>query len=156
MNVTPRTMEIAAEMIRLGASPNTIAENVFENKPFAAQKLLGRALDSLQCSPDCRIVWAHVTQANFQEFGATDEATEGVVNAVRSVQGAEVALFFREMPSGRLRIRCARAKLRCFPGGAAVRRRRPPAGVRLHAGRPAGGGGGTAGGRRAARMADAG
>lgn len=104
MNVTPRTMEIAAEMIRLGASPNTIAENVFENKPFAAQKLLGRALDSLQCSPDCRIVWAHVTQADFQEFGATDEATEGVVNAVRSVQGAEVALFFREMPSGRLRV----------------------------------------------------
>ena len=45
MNVTPRTLEIAAEMVRIGASPNPIAEQVFENKPFAAQKLLGRALD---------------------------------------------------------------------------------------------------------------
>lgn len=104
MNVTPRTMEIAAAMIRQGASPNTIAENVFENKSFASQKLLGRALDSLQRTPDGRIVWAHVTQADFQAFAATDEATEGIVNAVRAVQGADVALFLREMPSGRLRV----------------------------------------------------
>lgn len=104
MNVTPRTMQIGAEMIRLGASPNTIAEHVFENKPFAAQKLLGRALNSLRISPDGRIVWAHVTQVDFADFGATDTATEGVVNAVRAVQGAEVALFLREMPSGRLRV----------------------------------------------------
>lgn len=104
MNVTPRTMEIGAELIRLGASPNAIAERVFENKPFAAQKLLGRALDSLQRSSDGRIVWAHVTQADFQHFGGTDEDTEGVVNAVRAVRGAEVALFFREMLSGRLRV----------------------------------------------------
>ena len=104
MNVTPRTMEIAAEMLRVGASPNTIAEQVFENKAFAAQKLLGRALESLQRTPDGRIVWAHVTQADFQEFHATDEATEGVVNAVRAVRGADIALFLREMPSGRFRV----------------------------------------------------
>lgn len=104
MNVTPRTMQIAGEMIRLGASPNTIAECVFENKPFAAQKLLGRALESLQRTPDGLIVWAHVTQGDFAEFAAGDEATEGVVNAIRSVQGAEVALFLREMPTGKLRV----------------------------------------------------
>jgi phosphoesterase RecJ-like protein len=104
MNVTPRTMQIAGEMLRLGASPNTIAEQVFENKPFAAQKLLGRALDSLRRSADGRVVWAHVTQSDFAAFGATDEATEGIVNAVRAVRGAEVALFLREMPSGKLRV----------------------------------------------------
>lgn len=104
MNVTPRTMQIAGEMIRIGASPNTIAEHVFENKPWAAQKLLGRALDSLQRSNDGRIVWAHVTQADFADFDGTDAETEGVVNAVRAVEGAQVALFFREMPSGRARV----------------------------------------------------
>jgi phosphoesterase RecJ-like protein len=103
-NVTPRTMALGGEMIRLGASPDPIAECVFENKPFAGQKLLGRALESLQRSPDGRIVWAHVTQADFAEFAATDEMTEGVVGAVRSVQGSDVALFLREMPSGKLRV----------------------------------------------------
>lgn len=103
-NVTPRTMEIGAELIRRGAQPDPIAEHVFENKPFAAQKLLGRALDSMRRTPDGRIVWAHVTQADFAEFGVGDEATEGVVGAVRAVQGAEVAIFLREMPTGRLRV----------------------------------------------------
>jgi phosphoesterase RecJ-like protein len=104
MNVTPRTMEVAGEMIRLGASPNTIAECVFENKPFAAQKLLGRALDSLRRSDDGRVVWAHVTQDDFTAFAATDADTEGVVNAIRAVRGTQVALFLREMPSGKLRV----------------------------------------------------
>ncbi len=100
MNVTPRTMEIAAEMLRVGASPNAIAEQVFENKPFAAPKLLGRALDSLQRSAAGRLVGAHVTRADFGEFHATAEVTAGIVNAGRAVRGADVALFLREMPSG--------------------------------------------------------
>lgn len=103
-NVTPRTLFLAGELVRLGAAPDPIAEAVFENKPFAGQKLLGRALESLSRTPDGRIVWAHVTQADFAEFGATDEMTEGVVGQVRAVQGADVALFLREMPSGRLRV----------------------------------------------------
>jgi phosphoesterase RecJ-like protein len=103
-NVTPRTMALGGEMIRLGASPDPIAECVFENKPFSGQKMLGRALESLQKSSDGRIVWAHVTQADFAEFDATDEMTEGIVGAVRAVQGSDVALFLREMPSGKLRV----------------------------------------------------
>ena len=104
MNVTPRTMTIAAEMIAIGASPNTIAESVFDNKAFEAQKLLGRALDSLQRSADGRVVWAHVTKADFERFAATDEATEGIVGAVRAVRGADVAALLREMPNGSIRV----------------------------------------------------
>lgn len=103
-NVTPRTMALGGEMIRLGASPDPIAECVFENKPFAGQKLLGRALESLQRTPDGRIVWAHVTRADFTEFAATDEMSEGIIGAIRAVQGNDVALFLREMPSGKLRV----------------------------------------------------
>ncbi|HVK05714.1 MAG TPA: bifunctional oligoribonuclease/PAP phosphatase NrnA [Armatimonadaceae bacterium] len=104
MNVTPRTFALAGALMEKGASPAPIAERVFENKSYAAQKLLGRALGSLRRSEDGRIVWAHVTRADFQEFAATDEDTEGVVNAVRSVRGADVALFLREMGDGRLRV----------------------------------------------------
>ena len=103
-SVTPRTMEIGAALIRAGAVPDRIAEQVFENKPFAAQKLLGRALESSQRSGDGRIVWAHVTQADFAAFGATDEDSEGIVNAVRAVRGAEVSVFLRETPKGRFRV----------------------------------------------------
>ncbi len=104
MNVTPRTMALAGEMIRLGGTPTVIAESVFENKLWGGQKLLGRALDRMQRSGDGLIVWSYVTQTDFAEFGATDEATEGVVGALRAVQGSDIALFLREMPSGKLRV----------------------------------------------------
>jgi len=125
MNVTPRTMAVAGEMIGIGASPNTIAECVFENKSFAAQKLLGRALDSLQLSTDGRIVWAHVTAADFAAFSTTDEATDGIVNAIRAVRGADAAILFREMPTGAIRVSL---------------RARPPVDVSVIAARFGGGG----------------
>ncbi len=125
LNVTPRTMAIGGELIGYGGDPNEIAENVFENKPYAAQKLLGRALESLGCSDDGRIVWASLSQADFTEFNAGDEATEGIINAVRAVRGSEVALLLREMPSGKIRVSL---------------RARPPHDVSLIAARFGGGG----------------
>jgi phosphoesterase RecJ-like protein len=104
LNVTPRTLQIASVLVEKGGVPNEIAEAVFENKPFAAQKLLGRALDSLARTDDGRIAWAHITQEDFVSFDATDADTEGIVNAVRSVRGTQVAFFLREMPSGKLRV----------------------------------------------------
>lgn len=104
MNVTPRTMALAGDMIALGASPDTIAESVFENKSWGGQKLLGRALQNMKKTDDGRIVWTHVSQADFAEFGATDADTEGVVSAIRTVRGTDAALFLREMPNGKLRV----------------------------------------------------
>ncbi|GAB4456964.1 MAG: bifunctional oligoribonuclease/PAP phosphatase NrnA [Armatimonadaceae bacterium] len=104
LNVTPRTMAIASELLAAGASPNQIAEEVFENRSFAAQKLLGRALQSLNCSEDGRISWAYVTQQDFTDFAASDSETEGIISAVRAVRGSQVALFLREMSNGKLRV----------------------------------------------------
>ena len=103
-NTTQRTMQIAGNLIAHGAVPDIIFENVYENKTLAAQKILGSVLDALQVSEDGRIAWSHVTQHDFVHFGATDSDTEGGVSVVRAVQGVLIALFFREMANGKIRI----------------------------------------------------
>ena len=103
-NVTPGTLRTAALLVAAGASPPLISENVFENKTFAGTRLLGRALSSLSQSPDGRIVWAHITAADFRSLGAIDAETEGIVNYVRGIRGAEVGMLFREMDNGRIRV----------------------------------------------------
>ncbi|MBV9851706.1 MAG: bifunctional oligoribonuclease/PAP phosphatase NrnA [Armatimonadetes bacterium] len=103
-NVTPSTFLIAAALLNAGAPPAAISENVFENRTFAATKLLGHALCSLSQTPDGRVVWAHITAQDFAALGAADEDTEGVVNYVRGVRGADVGLLFREMADGKIRI----------------------------------------------------
>ena len=103
-NVTPNTFHVAAALLNAGAPPACISENVFENRTFAATKLLGHALSSLSQTPDGRVIWAHITAEDFVALGATDEDTEGVVNYVRGVRGAEVGVFFREMADGKIRV----------------------------------------------------
>jgi phosphoesterase RecJ-like protein len=104
LNVTPHTMLLAADLISRGAIPDRIAENVFENRPFAAQKLLGCALESLQVNADGCVAWAIVTREDFARCGATDTMTDGFISQVRSVRGVEIALLLRQMDSGKIRV----------------------------------------------------
>lgn len=103
-NVTPNTLRVAAKLLEAGAPPAYISENVFENRTFAATCLLGHALSSLSQTPDGQVIWAHITAKDFQELGATDQDTEGVVTYVRGVRGAEVGVLFREMENGKIRV----------------------------------------------------
>ena len=103
-NVTPNTLQVAAALLEAGAPPAFISENVFENRTFAATRLLGHALSSLRQSPDGKIIWAHITAKDFAELGATDQDTEGIVSYVRGVRDAEVGLLFREMAQGGIRV----------------------------------------------------
>jgi len=104
MNVTPRTLRVAASLIEMGASPSLIAEQVFDNRPFAATRLMGLALSTLSQTPDGRVTWAAISRDAFAAAGATDEDTEGFVNPVRAVRGTEVAILFREVSEGRVRV----------------------------------------------------
>ena len=103
-NVTPNTLRVAAKLLEAGAPPAHISENVFDNRTFAATRLLGAALAALSQTPDGQVVWTRITAQDFRTLGATDQDTEGVVNYVRGVRGAEVGILFREMESGPIRV----------------------------------------------------
>jgi phosphoesterase RecJ-like protein len=104
MNVTPRTMEIAAEMLRIGASPNTIAEHVFENKPFAAQKLLGRASTRSSARPTGGSSGRTSRRPTSPPSTPPTRRPRGSSTPCAPCRARRCALFLREMPSGRLRV----------------------------------------------------
>ncbi len=103
-NTTPRTLNRAAELIELGAEVVLARQQLFENHPWAAQKLLGRALEKMQLTGNNRIAYMIIDQQAMAECGATDEMTEGLVNYARAVKGVEIGLLFREVYPGRVRI----------------------------------------------------
>ncbi len=103
-NVTPNTLRVAAKLLEAGAPPAHVSEHVFDNRTFAATRLLGAALAALSQTPDGQVVWTRITAHDFRTLGATDQDTEGVVNYVRGVRGAEVGILFREMEAGPIRV----------------------------------------------------
>ncbi|HEU4751882.1 MAG TPA: bifunctional oligoribonuclease/PAP phosphatase NrnA, partial [Armatimonadota bacterium] len=103
-NVTAETYRIAAALVEAGAHPAPIHEAVYGTRPFAASRLLGYLLCTLQRAADGRVVWAGLTQEDFRRCEVGTDATEGFVDQIRMVEGAEVALFFREDPDGQIRV----------------------------------------------------
>ncbi len=104
LNVTPDTFRTAAALQTWGAVPAVITELVFENRSYASLKLLGRALDALQTTPDGKIAWTRVTARDLEGLGATDADTEGIVNHARAVTTAQIGILFREVPGKKVRI----------------------------------------------------
>jgi len=103
-NTTPRTLRIASHLQAAGADISAINEQVFETRSFSSVKLLGLALATLQRTPDGSIAWGAISRKMFEEAGATDEETEGIVNFVRSIRGVRVAMLLRETPHHKVRV----------------------------------------------------
>jgi phosphoesterase RecJ-like protein len=95
-NTTPECMRISATLLDAGADPWLVTEHVYESYSFKRLKLLGSVLGDMERSPDGRMAWVVVTNELFQKTGTTSEDTDNFVNYVRSVNGVEVAILFRQ------------------------------------------------------------
>jgi bifunctional oligoribonuclease and PAP phosphatase NrnA len=102
-NVTPKSFQLAAELVAAGASPALVYGEVYENRSPASVRLLGMALSRMVLCEDGHVAYTMVTQQMLKEAGATMEDSEGIVGAVRAIRGIQVALLFKEEP-GAIRV----------------------------------------------------
>jgi phosphoesterase RecJ-like protein len=96
------TFALAQELVTAGADPARIAQAVYFSHPTAKMRLLGAALSGLHKDGD--LAWMAVNRQQIDRCGARDEDCEGLVNYALSIDGVEVAIFFRELADGRWRV----------------------------------------------------
>jgi phosphoesterase RecJ-like protein len=96
-NTTPMAHEMAAELIAAGVEPHTVYRELYEDLPFRRLQLLQRALASVERHDDGAITVAHLTKRDYEETGALETDSEGVVDHMRAVEGTRVAVLVREL-----------------------------------------------------------
>jgi bifunctional oligoribonuclease and PAP phosphatase NrnA len=96
------TFDLARCLVQYGAQPAEVAHNVYYSSPIAKMRLLGAALTSLQ--REGAVTWMHISRHDMEQVGAIDEDCEGLVNYALGIAGVEVAVFFREIPTDRVRV----------------------------------------------------
>lgn len=101
-NTTAEALEVAREAVQAGVRPEVVAHNLYERRPFAEVQLLGRALAALERSEDGQIAWLALPHGWIAGLAA--DAFDGFVNYPRMVEGVEVALLFREVEPGTVRV----------------------------------------------------
>jgi phosphoesterase RecJ-like protein len=97
-----RTFALAQELVHAGADPARIAQSVYFSNTTSKMRLLGEALGTLQ--RDGSLAWMHVTNDQLMKVEAREEDCEGLVNYTLSIEGVEVAMFFREQEPGKWRV----------------------------------------------------
>ncbi|RUM90990.1 MAG: bifunctional oligoribonuclease/PAP phosphatase NrnA [Thermovibrio sp.] len=96
-NTSLDTHLVAAELLKKGVEPYTVYTNIFERNRINRYKLLELVLKTLKFALDQRV--AHITlfRKFLEETGAYPEESEGFINYPRSIEGVEVAVFFKEI-----------------------------------------------------------
>ena len=95
-----RALRAAAELVTHGADPQQIAENMFSHQTYQTVKTLGFALSNLMLHENGQISTLYVDHKTHAMNGDLD----GVVDHAMSIDGVEVALFFKEQEPGQQRV----------------------------------------------------
>lgn len=94
-NTSPKVMATVSELLSLGVNGPELAENLLEEMTLAQVKVLNRALNTLEMSPEGDIAWVHITPQDMLECAAENEDLEGIVNYPRNIRGVEVGILFK-------------------------------------------------------------
>jgi bifunctional oligoribonuclease and PAP phosphatase NrnA len=99
-NTTPKALRLAAELVEAGADVHKVFQGVYESVQFAKLKLLARALERAQIYEGGRLVISYLLRDDFKEVGAAEPYSEGIIDYLRAVEGADMAALIREPPRG--------------------------------------------------------
>jgi bifunctional oligoribonuclease and PAP phosphatase NrnA len=97
-NTTPKALRLAARLLEAGVDVQRVFQGVYESIQFAKVKLLARALERAELYEDGRVVVSYLVRSDFDEVGAIEPYSEGIIDSLRAVEGAELAALIRESP----------------------------------------------------------
>ena len=98
-NTTPEAHRMAADLIDAGVEPHEVYRRLYEDLPFRRLQLLQRALASVERHDGGVITIAHLLKDDYEQTGAQETDSEGVVDHMRAVEGTAVAVLVRELLS---------------------------------------------------------
>lgn len=101
-NTGPEAHVAAARLVGAGVDPAAVFRRLYEGVPLGNLRLAGRAIASARAELDGRLVVAVITDDDVRASGGTD--SDGVVEALRGAEGAQVAAVIREAGPGEWRV----------------------------------------------------
>jgi phosphoesterase RecJ-like protein len=103
-NTTPRTHEIAAELIKLGVDVADVSQRVFDITSYGKVKLMGAAIRNLELFEDGKLAIMAVTNEMIRNSEAREEDSDGIINVARNIRGVEAAAMLRQLDSGEIKV----------------------------------------------------
>ncbi len=103
-NTTARTFEIGGKLLQYGVNVGRVSQLLYENYPRRRIELLRELLGTMRFEANGRIACFSLSLKTARELGAQPEDNEGLIDHIRAIEGVIVAIFFEELPEGKVRV----------------------------------------------------
>jgi phosphoesterase RecJ-like protein len=103
-NTRPHTLRVAADLLEVGVDPEQIYLEVYARAPEGRPRLFAEALQTLVVEPEYGLAWVTVPPGSIERHGVSSDDLDGVVEFPRSIEGVRMALLFREIAQGRVKV----------------------------------------------------
>jgi phosphoesterase RecJ-like protein len=99
-NTDARAHRVAAALIEAGVDVHDTYRRLYEHVPPEKLRLIARALEKLEVLDNGSIAITELTASDYKETGSTEVLTEGIIDYLRSLNGAKVAAVVRDQRAG--------------------------------------------------------
>lgn len=103
-NTSARCLAVASQLLAAGVEPEEMYRRLYASLPIGRLHLLRDALATLEVDPAYGISWISVAAGAAEEYGLKSEDLEGIAEHPRSVGGTRLAVFFRDLGHGKIKV----------------------------------------------------
>lgn len=103
-NTTPRCHAVAAQLLDAGLDPEEIYRRVYASVPVGKLHLLREALATLDVDHAAGLSWISIEAGATDRHGVKSEDLDGIVEHPRSIAGTRLALLFRDLGHGKVKV----------------------------------------------------
>ncbi len=103
-NTSPRCHAIAGELLNAGVDPEDMYVRVYASAPPGRIQLLAEVLATLEFDLDIGLAWLSMGPGLLEKYDVRQEDLDGIVEHARSIAGTRMAIFFRDLGHGKVKI----------------------------------------------------
>lgn len=103
-STSAETMRIAGEILELGVDVGRVNQMLYESYPLRRVEVLRVLLQGMRLDFGGRCASVRLPLAVTRELGLQVGDTEGVIDVIRAIDTVRVAVFFEELPDGKVRV----------------------------------------------------
>jgi len=103
-NTTSRALQIAAHLLSQGLDTEELYRSVYATSSEGRIRMIGEVLNTLVVERERGLAWVTVPPGVLQRYGVESDDLEGVAEFPRSIQGVRLAILFRTLANGRVKM----------------------------------------------------
>jgi phosphoesterase RecJ-like protein len=103
-NTSPRCLAVAGQLLAHGVDPEEMYTRIYASAPAGRVRLMAEVLGTLQVDEAHGLAWLSMGADALERHGVKTEDLDGIVEHARSIAGTRMALLFRDLGHGKVKV----------------------------------------------------